>query len=801
MSLFDNAIGRVFLWPGMQLMRRLRFPAKVTVMALTLLVPLSWLIAQTLWMSHDALESTRLEARGAPLIGLTLDVVAQTQKHRGLVNRALSGDASVAGDLAQNRVALKAAIGSLQSTLLQHPEFELGDIWNPIRRVLDRLADGEVPPTAAQSFRLHTEQVEAMRRLLSRAAESSGLLLDPEGTSFHLMHLAVEPLVAWTEALGQMRGRGAALLRKGEVSADDRAEIVAQSRVMSQAVASAEDIVAALVRSGETAPVGLSVALATARDYAQRAETTFATGAVAGDAAAYFAAGTAATDQALGVGRAAAQRLQSMLEDRAQRQQTLWFSQSAAGLAAVLGVAYIMLVYFRTSFGAIRVLRGSVTQLAAGDFATHVRLRRTDEMAEIGDFLDAMSGRLSEMVADVRSSSSMVAQAGLSLSSDTRALSERTEAQASSLEQTTASVQELSGAVRKSAQGAEAASGMAARVQSIAESGGSAIQSAVSAMQDIQSSSSRVHEIVGVIEGISFQTNILALNAAVEAARAGEQGRGFAVVAAEVRSLAQRSAESAREIKSLITASADYVKTGVTQIGGASNTFAEIVHGIREVAQSVHQIKTSTAEQSSGLDQIAQAVHHIDEITQRNAQMVESALNSSSQLSARAERLSSAVASFKLRQGSADEAHALVRKAVELYRRQGPAALAHITAATQGFADRDMYVFAFDRNGVYRAFSGKNEKIGTSVRDIPGVDGQKLINDAFEQAAHGGGWVDYQFSNPQSGAVDQKTSYVEPVTPDLVLGCGIYKSRGASSSPMLLDLPQKGLREQQRINL
>ncbi|MEI2676628.1 MAG: methyl-accepting chemotaxis protein [Burkholderiaceae bacterium] len=412
-----------------------------------------------------------------------------------------------------------------------------------------------------------------------------------------------------------------------------------------------------------------------------------------------------------------------------------------------------------------------------------------------------MTGRISEMVADVRSNSSMVAQAGLSLAADTKALSERTEAQASSLEQTTASVQELSGAVRKNAQGAEAASSMAARVQTIAENGGSAIQSAVVAMQDIQTSSSRVQEIVGVIEGISFQTNILALNAAVEAARAGEQGRGFAVVAAEVRSLAQRSSESAREIKSLIAASAGHVNTGVAQIGGASQTFAEIVQGIREVASRVHEIKTSTAEQSSGLDQIAQAVQHIDEITQRNAQMVESAMNSSSQLSGRAERLSSAVSNFRLRQGSADEALALVRQAVEMYRRNGHSALEQITDAANGLSDRDMYVFAFDRGGIYRAFAGKADKVGTSVREVPGVDGDKLVRDAFDQAAHGGGWVDYQFANPQTKATDLKSSYVEAVTPDLVLGCGVYKSRGKASGALVIDMSMQGLREQQRLKL
>ena len=175
-------------------------------------------------------------------------------------------------------------------------------------------------------------------------------------------------------------------------------------------------------------------------------------------------------------------------------------------------------------------------------------------------------------------------------------------------------------------------------------------------------------------------------------------------------------------------------------------------------------------------------MQHIDELTQQNAQMVDSALHSSSQLSERAAKLAQAVASFRLRQGSADEALALVRKGVELYAAQGQSALATITDPASGLADRDMYVFAFDRQGIYRAFAGKPERVGTAVRDNPGVDGDKLVRDAFEQAARGGGWVDYDFANPQTGAVDLKTSYVEPVRDDLIVGCGVYKSRGSAAA-------------------
>jgi methyl-accepting chemotaxis protein len=475
----------------------------------------------------------------------------------------------------------------------------------------------------------------------------------------------------------------------------------------------------------------------------------------------------------------------------------LWAVACLSGLVTTyLGAAYI-----RTVLGSMRVLQGSVAQLAAGDLAARIRLRTTDELAVVGHTMDQVTGVISQMVSDIRSNSTMVAQAGIRMAEDTRDLAVRVDEQGRSLESTAQRVRDINAGVGSNAASVKAVDEQIDEVRAVAESGGEAVNNAVTSVQDIQTSSRRMQEIISVIEGIAFQTNILALNAAVEAARAGEQGRGFAVVASEVRSLAQRSANSAKEIKQLIGESVEHVDQGVRQILGTQEAFGRILQGIRGVAEEVRNIAQSTQEQSQALGEVASSVASLEDITQQSANLVKEAADSSAQLSERARRLSQAVSSFRLRQGSADEALALVERAKQVVKSQGMQALPTITADAQRFADRDMYVFVFDRQGVYRAFAGNAAKVGTNVRAVQGVDGDKLVRDAFERASHGGGWVDYAFANPQNGQTDMKTSYVEFITPDMVIGCGVYKQKAVESEGVIRTLQKGPIREEHRQKL
>ncbi|MEQ1657924.1 methyl-accepting chemotaxis protein [Curvibacter sp. PAE-UM] len=450
------------------------------------------------------------------------------------------------------------------------------------------------------------------------------------------------------------------------------------------------------------------------------------------------------------------------------------------GVCALLALVYLMLAFYFSFMADLRRVMHFMEQTAHGNLREKVEIRGRDELGAMAEAMQGMVASLSGMVASIRSNSALVAHAGQSLAAGNRELSDRTEQQAANLEQTSASVQELSSTVQGNARTTQQANSQAAQVRDVADRGAQGMVQAVQSVEAIQSSAQRMNEIIGVIDSLAFQTNILALNAAVEAARAGEAGRGFAVVAAEVRSLAQRSAESAKEIRQLIGASSSQVAASVTQIRAAGGSIGEIVPGIRGVAESMSHISVSSAEQSTSLNEITAAIRQLDEITQRNATMVEHAVEQAEKLEQRASTLAQAVAAFRLQQGTADEALALVQRAIA-FRQQSSrdSFLRGLTDPAQGFHDRDMYVFALDRSGAYLAFGGNPAKVGTRVQDIPGIDGQGLLESIVAQAEHEPGWVEYDITNPATGAVQTKMSYVQQVD-DVYVGCGVYKNLVAS---------------------
>ncbi|UJB67248.1 MCP four helix bundle domain-containing protein [Acidovorax sp. YS12] len=292
--------------------------------------------------------------------------------------------------------------------------------------------------------------------------------------------------------------------------------------------------------------------------------------------------------------------------------------------------------------------RSLAAQIAEGDLSGREAVTRGDEFGDLLRSLYAMSEALSRMVQQVRQSTDSIATASAEIALGNQDLSARTEQTSSNLQQTAAAMEQFTSTLQQSAGSAQQASSLAAGASGVARRGGEVVGQVVATMQDIHHSSQKIADIIGVIDGIAFQTNILALNAAVEAARAGEQGRGFAVVAGEVRSLAQRSADAAKEIKGLITASVERVETGSRLVEGAGSTMQEVVQAVQRVTDMIGEITAASQEQSAGVAQVNQAVGQLDQMTQQNAALVEQSAAAAHSLREQAQQLAQAVSAFKV---------------------------------------------------------------------------------------------------------------------------------------------------------
>ncbi len=329
------------------------------------------------------------------------------------------------------------------------------------------------------------------------------------------------------------------------------------------------------------------------------------------------------------------------------------FYANLSTLAAVLAAAIVANLIIARLVAQI-IVRGIdkavrvADAISTGDISQEVPVKGNDEIALLMGSMRRMSDHLSQTMHDVRAAADSLSQASQEIAAGNNDLSARTEQTASSLQQTAASMDQLTQSVRVSADSAGEANRHVDSAASVAMQGGEVVSQVVTTMDGINNASKKISEIIGVIDGIAFQTNILALNAAVEAARAGEQGRGFAVVASEVRSLAQRSANAAKEIKSLIGASVDQVESGAELVRVAGETMTNIVSSVQQVNSIIRNISTSTAEQRDGIGQINTAVSGLDQMTQQNAALVEQSAAAAESLYEQARRLSDVVGRFKL---------------------------------------------------------------------------------------------------------------------------------------------------------
>ena len=637
------------------LIHRLRLSHKFGLLALLGALMLAPPMTYYLVDAEAELASTRQEVAGLQPSAALLKLIRLTQQHRGLTATVLGGKAEAEGQRAERQREVDQALGEFAALAagIEDPKFAEG--WQQVQQQWKTLSAqvAQRQLAAPASFAGHSALVELQLDLHGRIVSHYGLNLDPEPVSYHLVIATMTQLPQLTEQLGKLRGSGAGILARGQATVADRAMLGGLSE---SARGEMHRLLTTLERALEHDPAlreRMAGPIEQARAGVERTREMLRTELIEAEAltlssAEYFQATTKAIDQVFAVHGLASEALAGALQARTARlQRNEWLviglSVLMVGLCGLLARSIV-----RSILQATDDARRMAERIAAGDLSPEPLRVSEDELGRMVQAMEAMRLSLTEVVGTVRENAVSVAAASAQIAQGNIDLSSRTEQQAAALEETAATMEQLGSTVSHNADHAREADGLAREASTLASRGGEMVSQVVGTMGGISEASRKIGDIIGVIDSIAFQTNILALNAAVEAARAGEQGRGFAVVATEVRNLAQRSAEAAREIKALISTSVERVEQGVSLVDQTGRSVGEVVESIRRVSDIVAQISAASAEQSTGVAQVGQAVTQMDRATQQNAALVEQSAAAAGTLKSQAEQLVDAVARFRI---------------------------------------------------------------------------------------------------------------------------------------------------------
>lgn len=597
------------------------------------------------------------EVRGfAPLMALQR-VIQFAQQHRGLSSGMLSGNEAMRERRPNVRDSVNQAITNVDKELTQAEASparvkhwaELKQSWLEIEK---NVASGQI--NAADSTKNHTRWITGLLGFNDELMDEFGLSLDAYMDTYDLMQVTFVHVPALTEKLGVIRALGSGFLTKQELPLFNKGGFVGLRDRLDEIYQNMLTQATHPMNLNPEFKSALSGALTTMQSKVDKSIQTIDQQLIQAPtlnypATQYFDELTQSID---GVYQFSGTAMRAMQIELAQRVSVLERGILWVVLLQLLGLVvagWLAWVFVRSITVPIEQAVRVATAVSEGDLTVNCpKGRGTNEISRLMDALSTMRAQLAVLVAMVRDDAENVARATTEIAQGNLELSARTEQEASALVQTAASMDQLNSHVKQNADHAREADVLAHQASRVATEGGEVVEQVVNTMREINDSSRKISDIIGVIDGIAFQTNILALNASVEAARAGEQGRGFAVVANEVRSLAGRSAEAAKQIKALITDSVSRVQQGSEQVDKAGHTMSDVVSAIRRVTSLMADINEATSAQSVSVSEVGQAVHLLDGTTQRNAALVEQSAAAAATLRSQAEQLVAAVAVFKV---------------------------------------------------------------------------------------------------------------------------------------------------------
>ena len=600
----------------------------------------------------DSANASKTESRGLVPAAALLQWMRLTQEHRGMAAVLLVGDEAFRSPReakqAEVQAAMQSAMAALADIGVKSGSDGLVAQWQGLAQAV---ADKSI--AGADSFVRHSKLVQQQQVLLDETISATTLAMDRDEDSYFLIQSTLNDLPQSTELLARLRGRGAAMLAQGKVSAADVVWLTLTMEMARSQFALVNSHLARATAANPTLAKTLQVAHSSAQntvaDALRLAQEKLVMGDVdKADTGAYFGKMTQAVQTQYALSSAAFDVLKTSINDRAATaHRQVVMALAFCGLGCVAGLALVVSMSRSIMRNSGEALAAAQT-LARGDFSQPIVACSRDEFGSLVAALENVRVSMANAVGEVRASVDSVATASQQIAQGNMDLSQRTEQQASALQQTASSMEQLTSTVGQSSDSAQQANQLAAAASEAATRGGSVVGQVVSTMQEIAVSSKRIAEIIGVIDGIAFQTNILALNAAVEAARAGAQGRGFAVVATEVRNLAQRSAQAAKEIKVMISSSVEKVEAGTRLADDAGASITDIVNQVRRVTDLIGEISAAAIEQTSGLGLVNQSVAEMDQMTQQNAALVQESAAASDSLREQAQRLSQAMGAFQL---------------------------------------------------------------------------------------------------------------------------------------------------------